>query len=137
MQTSNAHDAAVFAVAAACRTGDAATVGTLMAADVVAVVDGVGERSGSGSVSRLLIDTAAGQHRSVSVESVNGRSGLAYRRADRVVGIAAIFVEHDVVQRVWLVLSPDKLRHWTRGPFDLATGMPTSRPTDLHDHQED
>lgn len=120
MHPSNAHDAAVVAVATACRTGDSVTVRTLLAASVVAVIDGEGERTGRGSVSTLLVQHATTDHQSsVSVEWVNGQSGLAYRRGGRVVGIAAISVEHGLIERVWLVLSPDKLDHWTLGPFDL------------------
>ncbi|MBY4058092.1 hypothetical protein E4P29_03485 [Rhodococcus sp. 1R11] len=110
----------MFAVAAACRTGDAAAMRTLFAANVVAVVDGEGERTGPESVSRLLAETAnTDQKTSVSVESVNGQSGLAYRKAGRVVGIAALSIEYGVINRVWLVLAPDKLRQWTRGSFDI------------------
>ena len=47
-----------------------------------------------------------------SIEPVNGLSGIVIRRSNQVVGVIGLGTADDVVSDIWIVLNPDKLRHW-------------------------
>ena len=48
----------------------------------------------------------------VREHNVNGQPALVLRRHGRVMGIVSVGVRGDLVTDLWLVLNPDKLRHW-------------------------
>ena len=104
---------------AACRSGDAASLRTLLSPEVTAVIDTGGSYRiettplcGVEAVSRMLagffepgLQTA--EH------SVNGATGVLVRWRHRVVAVVVLDVDGGVVHHVWVVLNPDKLRQWS------------------------
>ena len=46
------------------------------------------------------------------MEQVNGRSGIVLRRAGETLAVLVLAVTEAKVAAVWIVLNPDKLRHW-------------------------
>jgi RNA polymerase sigma-70 factor (ECF subfamily) len=48
----------------------------------------------------------------LSVEAVNGQAGVVLRRAGQVMAVVSLNVTGRKVMAVWIVLNPDKLRHW-------------------------
>ncbi|MEP7765444.1 hypothetical protein [Sanguibacter sp. 25GB23B1] len=47
-----------------------------------------------------------------SEQSVNGASGLVLRHGGRVLGVLSASIQAGRILDIWLVLNPDKLRHW-------------------------
>ena len=45
-------------------------------------------------------------------QSVNGQAGLVFRQGRRVVGVLSASIKAGRILDIWLVLNPDKLRHW-------------------------
>ena len=106
-------DAVVQAISAALHAGDERALANLMTAPVVAVTDGgvVGEPvRGPRRVALGLLAVASGSE--VTMQGVNGESGLVVRRDGRVVGVVCFDIPRSKVTRVWLTLNPEKLRHW-------------------------
>ncbi|WP_157594451.1 sigma factor [Streptosporangium amethystogenes] len=116
------HDRVARRFAAACRTGDAAALRAVLAADAIVVSDGGGKvrapvqpAYGTDAVARMVTALLIGQPgTTLSVGSVNGRTGLVLRRADRAVAVASVSVAEAEVTAVWIVLNPDKLQRWHR-----------------------
>ncbi|HET6298584.1 MAG TPA: hypothetical protein VFG33_34745 [Kribbella sp.] len=70
---------------------------------------------GAGEVARLVADLLSGQPSTeVTLEQVNGRTGLVLRRAGRVIAVVSLSVGGSEVTAVWIVLNPDKLTSWNR-----------------------
>ncbi|WBB75858.1 nuclear transport factor 2 family protein [Micromonospora sp. WMMD1128] len=116
---SDAHDDAVRRLAAACRDGAVAAIGAALHPDAVAVCDGggrvpapAGPRHGAAEVARLLRALLPGTQ--VTVESVNGRAGLALRQAGTAVAVIAVSRTEDAAAVLWVVVNPAKLRGWHR-----------------------
>jgi hypothetical protein len=114
----NRHDDVVRGLAEACRPGDVTAIRAVLDARVVAVCDGGGPRGavcGTDDVAlliaALLSERSGGE---LTVEAVNGRSGLALRRAGRAVAVVAVSTAAARVAILWIVLSPAKLRRWHR-----------------------
>lgn len=115
------HDRVVRAFAAASRGGDIASLVSLLAPDVTLVSDGGGFVSaarnpvlGSDRVARFVRGiTAKSTDLQWSIESVNGLSGIVIRRDGAVFGVIGFDTTDSVVASVWIVLNPDKLRHWS------------------------
>lgn len=114
-------DAAVahrFAIA--CRAGSVGALRSVLAGDVVAVCDGggkvpaeLGPVEGAEAVARCVIErVVVDPGTALTVEAVNGEAGVVLRTADAVVAIVCLKVTGAKVAAVWLVLNPDKLRHW-------------------------
>jgi RNA polymerase sigma-70 factor (ECF subfamily) len=116
------HDHVVRRFAAAWDAGDTATLTAILAADAMAVSDGGGKvrapvhpTHGAGAVARYVTTLLAGRPRTaVTVESVNGRAGLALRRDGTAVAVVSLSVAGGEVTAVWIVVNPDKLRRWNR-----------------------
>ncbi|MGP3961986.1 hypothetical protein ACTWPT_38965 [Nonomuraea sp. 3N208] len=116
------HDRVVRRLAAACDTGDAAAVRTVLAADAMVVSDGGGKLRaaarptyGADAVARFVTALLTGQPGTdVAVGSVNGRTGLVLRRSGQAVAVACVSVARTEVTAVWIVLNPDKLQRWHR-----------------------
>ena len=113
------HDAVVRRLAAACRTGEVVAIGTVLDPDAVAVCDGGGcvpaplrPVHGAAEVARLLHALLPGAE--LTIESVNGRAGLAIRRAGTAVAVIAVSCAGERATILWVVLHPAKLRGWHR-----------------------
>jgi hypothetical protein len=107
------HDDVVRRFAEACRTGD---VAGLLDAEVIALCDGapgLGPVHGAGEVGRLCEVLLCGRPGAeLSVESVNGRPGLALRRAGQALAVVAVQPTETHVLALWIVVSPAKLTRW-------------------------
>lgn len=101
--------------AQACRSGDTATIRGALAADAVAVCDGIAVVHGAAGVARLtgLLFVERPQV-TLTHESVNGQPGLAMRRLGRVVAVVAVETTGADINTLWIVLDPAKLRAWQR-----------------------
>ncbi|MCO5967899.1 nuclear transport factor 2 family protein [Actinoallomurus soli] len=118
------HDQVVRRFAAACDTADTTALEELLAADAMVVSDGGGKvraavhpTHGADAVARFITTLLAGRPRTaVTVESVNGRTGLVLHRTGQVVAVAGVSTAGAEVTAVWITLNPDKLRSWRGGP---------------------
>lgn len=107
----------------ACADGDEERLMSLLDSGVTVVTDGggragrpLGTAGGVIGAARLLIDLYAQTPQLQSAEqSVNGESGLLLRRHGEVVGVLALGAHRGKITEVWLVVNPDKLRHWNGG----------------------
>ncbi|GLW12071.1 hypothetical protein Misp01_71990 [Microtetraspora sp. NBRC 13810] len=116
------HDRVARRFAAACDTGDVAALKAVLATDALVVSDGGGKLRasvrptyGADAVARFvtaLLIGPPGTH--VTVESVNGRTGLVLRQAGQAVAVVSVSVARTEVTAVWIVLNPDKLHRWHR-----------------------
>ncbi|MGJ4845918.1 hypothetical protein [Leifsonia sp. Le1] len=111
---------AILAIQDACTSGEIAGLAPLLHEDAHLIVDTGGRvaapESACGRTHALhalaLILDARGVA-TTTVHSINGSAGLALRDAgDRVIGIVSVAVHRRIVHRIWVVLNPDKLRHW-------------------------
>jgi hypothetical protein len=114
------HDDVVRRFAVAGAAGDIVALTAVLDADVVAVCDGGGKvpaavrpLHGASEVARLGVALLSGESETdVTVEAVNGRTGLALRRGGQAVAVIAFSVAAEQVVGLWIVLNPDKLRGW-------------------------
>ncbi|MFC6159822.1 sigma-70 family RNA polymerase sigma factor family protein [Kribbella jiaozuonensis] len=112
--------AVVHRFATACRAGSAGAIRSLLTPDVVAVSDGGGQVFAAPGPVRGIAQVAEsvcnvlGLHPDIAptVEAVNGQPGVVLRAAGRVVAVVSLKVTGAKVAAVWIVLNPDKLRHW-------------------------
>jgi RNA polymerase sigma-70 factor (ECF subfamily) len=113
-------DGVVRDFAAACMLGSVAAVRSLLGPDVTVVSDGGGQvraalvpLHGAEECARLVTDLLGHrQGTTLTVEAVNGGSGIVQRSAGQVTAVVTLGVVATKVVDVWIVLSPDKLRHW-------------------------
>ncbi|HEX5858375.1 MAG TPA: hypothetical protein VFY91_09735 [Microbacterium sp.] len=113
-------DDAARSFAAACERRSAADLAPLLSADVEAIVDAggavpapAGAVRGRTAVSRLVVRMlSALSGVSVERQDVNGAPGLVVRGTDGVVGVISLGMRGTKIAAVWMVLNPDKLRHW-------------------------
>ncbi|SNT54202.1 RNA polymerase sigma-70 factor, ECF subfamily [Streptosporangium subroseum] len=116
------HDRVARRFATACETGDTAALKAVLAAEAMVVSDGGGKlraavrpTCGADAVARFVTALLTGQPGTeVAVASVNGRTGLALRRAGQAVAVVSLSVAGTRVTAVWIVLNPDKLKRWHR-----------------------
>ncbi|MFC5825916.1 hypothetical protein [Nonomuraea insulae] len=116
------HDQVARRFAAACETGDAAGLRSVLAMDALVVSDGGGKLRaplrpihGADAVARFVITLlAGGPGPEVELGSVNGRTGLVLRRGGQAVAVVSVSVAESEVTAVWIVLNPDKLKGWHR-----------------------
>ncbi|WP_431278689.1 hypothetical protein [Leifsonia poae] len=117
-----AHPSSVSTFAAACEARDVVALASILDPEVFVVVDGGGLGSITAPPARgiadglgLLLRMLASESGPLTEHPVNGAPGLVIRRDGVVVAVISLAVERDVVQRVWIVLNPDKLESWNRG----------------------
>jgi len=68
---------------------------------------------GADAVARCVTELLSAEPgTALSVEAVNGQAGVVLRRAGQVVAVVSLNVTGTKVAAVWIVLNPDKLRHW-------------------------
>jgi ketosteroid isomerase-like protein len=117
------HDATVRRFAAACRRRDGAALEAILGDDAVATCDGgdlvpapAGTARGAAEVARLVIEVLGGPaDAELTVESVNGRAGLALRHASRAVAVVGAQTAGFRITTLWIVVNPAKLTAWHRG----------------------
>ena len=114
--------AVVHRFATACRAGSGDALRRLLAAEVVAITDGGGQVAarlepvrGQAQVARCLTELLRPEL-ALTVEAVNGQPGVVLRDTGRasgpVVAVLSLRVTGAKIATVWIVLNPDKLRHW-------------------------
>jgi len=113
-------DHLVRRLAGACDSGDHAALRALLHAEAVCVCDGGGAVlaalqpvRGPADVARLVIALLSDRPGArLTVESVNGRTGLALRRDGTAVAVVAVGATAGRITHLWIVLNPAKLLHW-------------------------
>ena len=116
------HDDAVRRFAEACRLGDITALRAALHADATVVCDGgglvpaaLGPVHGAQDVAQLVAVLLGGQpDAELTIEAVNGRTGLALRRTGRAVAVVGVGTAGQKVTAVWIVLNPAKLGGWHR-----------------------
>jgi hypothetical protein len=116
------HDDVVRRFAEACQLGDIAALRDALEADATAVCDGggvvpaaPGPIHGAHEVAELVAVLLCGRaDAELTIESVNGRTGLALRRAGRAVAVVGVGTAETKVTVLWIVLNPAKLGGWHR-----------------------
>jgi RNA polymerase sigma-70 factor (ECF subfamily) len=113
------HDDVVGRFAEACRLGDLAQIwdtldtGAAATCDGGGVVPALGPFYGAEDVAQFAAALLRGRPGTdLTVESVNGRAGLALRRAGRALAVVAIETAGAGVTALWVVLNPAKLNGW-------------------------
>ncbi|GAB3073092.1 hypothetical protein GCM10027053_42980 [Intrasporangium mesophilum] len=116
-------DLVVLTFAAACEAGSVSALRDLLAADASVVTDtgrsadtAVQPLRGADECARFVVDLLS-QHAgaTLTLEAVNGRTGVAVRRLGQLVAMVTLGVVATKIVHVWIVLNPDKLRHWQHG----------------------
>jgi len=114
------HRGVVLDLLAGCTKANEAEVRATLHPDITVVIDGGGKVRVSPSpvrgveqAARLLIRVFSKVPTVTATEqSVNGQSGLVFRQGRRVVGVLSASIIGGRILDIWLVLNPDKLRHW-------------------------
>jgi RNA polymerase sigma-70 factor (ECF subfamily) len=105
----------------ACEQRDAAALERLLTRRAVLTIDSGGvvaiasHAEGRAAVARLLLELIERFPR-VRLESghINGRPGLVLVSWGRVVGILHAAHRRSAARELWIVVNPEKLRHWNR-----------------------
>lgn len=114
--TPDQREALVDRVREACEREDARALVRLFSPDAVLLADTGGDlvlpvRAAHGpDVVPRLLEAVAGT--ALLVQQANGTCALVARREDRVVCIVSFGFEGGAITRVWVTLSPLKLRRW-------------------------
>jgi RNA polymerase sigma-70 factor (ECF subfamily) len=116
------HDGVVHAFSLACRTDNGLALDAVLAPSVTALVDGGGKLRidaslvhGADDVSHFLRSLFGRQPELVmTVQSVNGTTGLVAHRGVAVVAVISLDIIDSRIHGVCIVLNPDKLRSWNR-----------------------
>jgi RNA polymerase sigma-70 factor, ECF subfamily len=119
---SNEHDRIVRAFWAACRTGDLNALTALLDPEATTRSDGGGRIRaalnpvrGADRSARFVLGVMSKQSGvEARLQSVNGRTGLVFRRDGIVFAVVSLNVQGGRICDIWLVVNPDKLRHWNR-----------------------
>jgi len=115
-------DDVVRRLARACARGDLESLEALLHGEAVALCDGGGQVlaalqpvRGPAGVARLILALLCDRPGTeLTVESVNGRAGLALRRDGTAVAVVAVDATATRITTVWIVLNPAKLHRWHR-----------------------
>lgn len=107
-------------LAIALMTGADSSTRSLLHRDVVMLIDsggilaaGVAPVSGPSQVAAALRMLATAET-SIAAASINGAPGFVLTRDGVVVGTVTAEMRRRLLTSVWVVCSPDKLRHWNR-----------------------
>ena len=110
----------VRAFATACDAGSVDVLRRLLSPEAVVVSDGGGQVAtalypvrGADAAARSVTDLIQ-PGTALTVEAVNGQEGVVLRRGGEVVAVVSLGITGAKVARIWIVLNPDKLRHWPR-----------------------
>lgn len=119
--TSDQHAATVHELRLAAQSGEPNILEHVLDPNVVMLTDDGGSvRSaadpapvqGSAAVARKICAVLDRDPTEITEREVNGLSGLVLRRQGKVTGVVSVNVEDKLVTDLWIVLNPDKLRHW-------------------------
>ena len=110
----------VHEFATACSAGSVGALRSMLAPQAVVVSDGGGKVAaalhpvrGADAVAQCVTELLSLQPgTAMTVQAVNGQAGVVLRRAGEVVAVVSLTVTGAKVAAVWIVLNPDKLRHW-------------------------
>jgi RNA polymerase sigma-70 factor, ECF subfamily len=118
------HAQLMSAFIAASRSGDLNALTRLLASDVRVVTDGGGNAAaasnlleGADRTARFIVDGARKGWRedfTLRFTTINGLPGIVVNGSEGAVQTAAFEIEGDVIRALYVVRSPDKLRHLTR-----------------------
>src|SRR3954452_2217213 len=117
------HDDVVRRFTDACRTRDTVALRATLDADVTAVCDtgglvpltAAGSFQGADIIAQLLRSLLDGRPGTeLTVEAVNGRAGLALRRAGQAVAVVGVTANEGKILILWIVLTPPKLHRCHR-----------------------
>ena len=115
------HPRTVHNLRRAAETGQPGILAAVLAPDVAMFTDSGGvvpvdprTLRGAETVARKICDVLQHDPTDLSEQQVNGQSGLVLRRQGTVVGIVSVNVREYLVTDLWIVLNPDKLRHWNQ-----------------------
>ena len=114
------HRGVVLDLLAGCTSENDSAVRATLHPDITVIIDGGGKVRVSPSpvrgveqAARLLVRVFAKVPAVTATEqSVNGQAGLVFRQGRRVVGVLSASIKAGRILDIWLVLNPDKLRHW-------------------------
>ena len=105
-----------------CTAGDLGRVRATLHPEVSVTIDDGGTANtlpasvrGVERAARLLLQVIPGAAGAVTEQSVNGQAGLVFHRDVRVVGVLSASVRSGALNEIWIVLNPEKLRHWNEG----------------------
>jgi RNA polymerase sigma-70 factor (ECF subfamily) len=122
---------------AACQSGDMGAIESMLAADVTLVSDGGGKAFaakhpvvGARKVANLLAVVfrklrAVG---AADLTTVNGGPGVVFTVAGKPVEIITLAADGDRVNRLYVILNPDKLHRWPRSGADSGDGSDRPGP---------
>ncbi len=114
-------DRVVLAFARACRDGDVEALAAVLDPNVVSRADGgtvimVARKPvvGAAAVARYLLGVLSQQQKrvgpvEVTMEPVNGRTGLVIRQAGRIVGVVDLAIAGGLIAEIMLLVNPQKL----------------------------
>ena len=113
------HSAAVRALRMSAEAVDAAAIESVLDPAVEMLTDGGGMVEanphgvrGSVAVARRICDVLQRQPAEISEAEINGLPGLVFRRGGAVDAVISVKVRRGRVTDIWVVLNPEKLRHW-------------------------
>lgn len=115
------HATAVHRLRLAAESGSVAAVAALLDPSVEMVTDGGGKTAAQARVLRAplrvaqrICDVLETQPAAIAEREVNGESGLVLTRDGQVAAVVCVSVDRRRITDLWVVLNPDKLRHWNR-----------------------
>lgn len=114
------HRDVILDLLAGCAGGVEEQVRATLHPEITVIIDGGGKVHTSPSpvrgveqAARLLIRVFSKVPAvTVTEQSVNGQTGLVFRQGSRVVGVLSASIKAGAILDIWIVLNPDKLRHW-------------------------
>jgi RNA polymerase sigma-70 factor, ECF subfamily len=118
---------------AACQSGDLANIEAFLAKEVVLYSDGGGKVhaapqpvEGQARVAKLLsvVFRKLQQAAELAFTTVNGEPGVVVTIDGRVVQILTFAARNGIVDSLFVVLNPDKLRHWPQPAVDPNQPVP-------------
>ena len=114
------HARAVHLLRVAAEAGDLGMLSAVLHPTVQMTIDGgptaPGPRRVRGrlDVARRMRQVLEQLPAELSEREVNGQSGLVLKREGQVSAVVCVDVRRHRITDVWVVLNPDKLRHWNR-----------------------
>ncbi|WP_327371033.1 hypothetical protein [Streptomyces sp. NBC_01217] len=120
--TAEQHETFARAVRQACLTEDAGLLASLLCPDATAFFDGgakvralVRPVHGNRQVTHSLLTLLARRPRTtLTIQSVNGRTGLVARYGRQVAAVISLDIADQHIAQVWVMLIPDKLHSWNQ-----------------------
>jgi len=113
------HRAAVHELRLASESGERARLEAVLDRRVVMLIDGGGivpadprPFRGPADVAMKICEVLDSDPATITEREVNGQRGLVLLRRGRVTSVVSVKVRRRLVTDLWVVLNPEKLRHW-------------------------